>query len=309
MEESLMAATAWLSQKLGDGRILCEACSQACSLKEGEYGLCAIRKVENGELALLTYGLAAAVNIDTIEKQRLFHFMPESRVLSIGTIGCNLSCSFCENYDLSQYPKENNHAIDGRLLSPQQIVDLALKYDCEVIAYTYNEPATYLEYCFDTAKLAREAGLKNVYVTSGYETQKAIDTIAPLIDAMVIDLKAYSDSFYRNICGGTLQPVLDTIQYAHNKGIWIELTTPLIPGHNDADEEIRAISDFLARLDTAIPWHIIPFRPMYKMTDLPPTSTEKLQRAFAIGKESGLEHIYIGSSCPDILHSTHCHGC
>lgn len=304
-----MSALAWLSKKLDDGRILCEACNQDCTLSEGEYGLCAIRKVENKELVLLTYGLAAAVNINTVEKQPIFHFMPQSRVLSIGTIGCNFTCTFCENYDFSQYPKENDHKIDGRKLLPYEAVELAVKYECESIAYTYNEPATYFEYCYDTAELAHEAGLKNIYVTSGYETKKAIDLIAPLLDAMIIDIKAFSDSFYSDICGASLQPVLDTIRYVHGKGIMIEVTTTLIPEHNDSDEEIRAISEFLAELDPSIPWHIIPFKPMYKMVDVLPTPAETLQRAYDIGKQTGLEHVYVRNISDDSHGSAYRHGC
>lgn len=304
-----MSTVAWLSKKLDDGSILCEACRQDCALFEGEYGLCAIRKVDNNELHLLTYGLAAAVHIDTVRNIPMFNFMPESRVLSIGTIGCNLSCNFCENYDFSQYPKENSHKMDGRKLLPKEVVDLALKYECESIAYTYNEPATYFEYCYDTAKLAHEAGLKNIYITSGYETEKAIDLIAPFIDAMIIDIKAFNDSFYHTVCGASLQPVLDTIRYAHGKGIFIEMTTPLIPGHNDSDEEIRAISRFLADLDHTIPWHIVPFKPMYKMLDIPPTPPETLQRAYDIGKDSGLAHVSIRNPLSEHSNAASCHGC
>lgn len=304
-----MSSVAWLSSKLDDGRILCEACSQECKLHEGEYGLCAIRKVENGQLNLLTYGLAAAVTIDTAEKQPTVFFDPDTRILSFGTIGCNFSCKFCQNYDLSQYPKENDHKIDGRRLSPSEAVKLAQNYDCECIAYTYNEPATYFEYCYDTAKLAHEAGLKNIYVTSGFETRKAIDLIAPYIDTMIIDLKAFSESFYVDICGAALQPVLDTIRYVHSKGIPIEITTPLIPEHNDSDEDIRLLSEFLSDIDPTIPWHILPFKPMYKMIDVPTTPDESLQRAVEIGKEEGLESVYIRNSCEQHHKSACHHGC
>ena len=163
-----MSHLAWLSKKLEDGRIACEACNQHCKLKEGEYGICGIRKVENGQLRLLTYGLAAAMNVDPIEKKPMFHFLPGSKAFSFGTVGCNFSCKFCQNFDISQYPKEHNHEVFGRSLSPQAAVDLALQNGCQSIAYTYNEPVVFFEYTYDTAKLAHEAGLKNVYVTSGY---------------------------------------------------------------------------------------------------------------------------------------------
>lgn len=304
-----MSSPAWLSHKLDDGRIACEACNQHCKLSEGEYGICGIRKVENGELYLLTYGLAAAVNVDPIEKKPMFHFLPGSRIFSFGTVGCNFSCKFCQNAEISQYPKEHNHDIVGQPLSPQQAVDLALEYECRSVAYTYNEPVVFFEYTYDTAKIAHEAGLKNVYVTSGYETHKAIDTIAPFLDGMNIDIKGYSQSFYKDICGSSLKPVLDTVEYAHKKGIWIETTTLLIPGLNDSDEEIRAIAEFQAALDPSMPWHISAFHPMYKMLDVPRTPPSTLRRAYDIGKEAGLKYVYVGNIDDEDRESTYCPGC
>lgn len=304
-----MSSVAWLSRKLDDGRIACEACNQHCKLHEGEYGICGVRKVENGELQLLTYGLAAAVNVDPVEKKPMFHFLPGSKVFSFGTVGCNFSCKFCQNADISQYPQEHHHEIIGYPLSPQAAVDLALGYECESIAYTYNEPAIFFEYAYDTAKLAHEAGLKNIYVTNGYETHKAIDTIAPYLDAMNIDIKGFSQEFYKDICGGVLKPVLDTIEYAHKKGIWIETTTLLIPGYNDSDEEIRAIATFQAALDPFMPWHISAFHPMYKMLDVPRTPPETLTRAYEIGKEAGLKYIYVGNIDDELRESTYCPHC
>lgn len=304
-----MSSLAWLSKKLDDGRVACEACNQHCTLSEGEYGICGIRKVENGELLLLTYGIAAAINVDPIEKKPMFHFLPESRVFSFGTVGCNFSCHFCQNADISQYPKEHHHEIIGSKLSPHRAVELALEYECKSIAYTYNEPVVFLEYTYDTAKIAHEAGLKNIYVTSGYETHKAIDTIAPFLDGMNIDIKGYTQSFYKNICGASLKPVLDTIEYAHKKGIWIETTTLLIPSHNDSDEEIRAIARFQANLDPYMPWHISAFHPMYKMLNLPRTPSETLRRAYEIGKEEGLNYVYVGNIDDNARESTYCPKC
>jgi len=304
-----MSAIAWLSKKLEDGRIACEACNQHCKLAEGEYGICGIRKVENGELMLLTYGLAAAVNVDPVEKKPMFHFLPGSNIFSFGTVGCNFSCTFCQNADISQYPKEHHHKITGSPLSPQKAVEIAIEYDCKSIAYTYNEPVVFFEYTYDTAKLAHEAGLKNVYVTSGFETHKAIDTIAPFLDGMNIDIKSYSKSFYQNICGAALKPVLDTIEYAHNKGIWIETTTLLIPGLNDSDEEIRSIARFQAALSTDMPWHISAFHPTYKMLDRPRTPPETLKRAYDIGKAEGLKYVYVGNIDDESRESTYCPGC
>lgn len=304
-----MSSLAWLSHKLEDGRIACEACNQHCKLSEGEYGICGIRKVEEGELYLLTYGLAAAVNVDPIEKKPMFHFLPGSQVFSFGTVGCNFSCKFCQNADISQYPKDHHHDIFGSSLPPQRAVDLALEYGCQSIAYTYNEPVVFFEYTYDTARIAHEAGLKNIYVTSGYETHKALDTIEPFLDGMNIDIKGFDQSFYKDICGASLKPVLDTIEYAHKKGIWIETTTLLIPGKNDSDEEIRKIAEFQASLDPSMPWHISAFHPMYKMLDVPRTPPATLRRAYEIGKEAGLKYVYVGNLDDKSRETTYCPSC
>jgi pyruvate formate lyase activating enzyme len=304
-----MSHTAWLSKKLNSGKILCQACSQACKLDEGEYGICGVRKVEDGELKLLVYGLAAAVNIDPVEKKPMFHFLPDSTVFSLGTVGCNFRCSFCQNYDISQYPKEHQHKIVGQELPPEAIVELALEKGCESIAYTYNEPIVFFEYTYDTAKLAHEKGLKNIYVTSGYETHKAIDLLAPYIDGMNIDIKAFTDEFYKDICGARLKPVLEAVKYAHQKGIWIEITTLLIPGKNDSDEEIREIAKFIASIDPSIPWHVSAFHPTYKMLDVPRTPASTLLRAYNIGKEEGLKYLYVGNIDDEDHESTYCPKC
>lgn len=304
-----MSSLAWLSHKLEDGRVACEACNQHCKLHEGEYGVCGIRKVENGELYLLTYALAAAVNVDPIEKKPMFHFLPGSDVFSFGTVGCNFSCKFCQNADISQYPKEHDHDVFGSSLPPQKAVDLALEYGCKSIAYTYNEPVVFFEYTYDTAKLAHEAGLKNIYVTSGYETHKALDTIGPFLDGMNIDIKGFNQSFYKDICGASFKPILDTVEYAYKKGIWIETTTLLIPGMNDSDEEIRKIAEFQASLDPSIPWHISAFHPMYKMMDVPRTSLDTLRRAYEIGKDAGLKYVYVGNIDDKSRESTYCPSC
>ena len=304
-----MAETAWLSKKLGSGKILCQACSQACVLEEGEYGICSVRKVENGELKLLVYGLAAAVNVDPVEKKPMFHFLPKSRAFSVGTVGCNFSCKFCQNYDISQYPKEHHHKIVGQELSPERIVELALENRCESIAYTYNEPIVFFEYTYDTAKLAHEKGLKNIYVTSGYETHKAIDLLEPYIDGMNIDIKSFNNEFYKEICGARLKPVLDAVTYAHEKGIWIEITTLLIPGKNDSNEEIRSIAKFIANIDPSIPWHLSAFHPMYKMLDVSRTPESTLLRAYKIGQEEGLKYLYVGNIENEDHESTYCPSC
>jgi pyruvate formate lyase activating enzyme len=304
-----MSHTAWLSKKLDSGKILCQACSQVCKLSEGEYGICGVRKVEDGELKLLVYGIASAVNIDPVEKKPMYHFLPESTVFSLGTVGCNFRCSFCQNYRISQYPKEHQHNITGQKLPPKNIVKLALEHGCKSIAYTYNEPIVFFEYTYDTAKLAHKHGLKNIYVTSGYETHKAIDLLAPYIDGMNIDIKSFSDKFYKEICGARLKPVLEAVKYAYEKGIWIEITTLLIPDKNDSQEEIREIAKFIASIDNSIPWHVSAFHPTYKMLDTPRTPSSTLLKAYNIGKEEGLKYLYVGN-VNDMDHSsTYCPNC
>ncbi len=304
-----MLSPAWLSKKLSNKKIICQACAHACKLKEGEYGICGVRKVEDGELKLLVYGLAAAVNVDPVEKKPMFHFLPESRAFSLGTVGCNFSCKFCQNYDISQHPKEHHHEIIGQELPPERIVELAFEHDCQSIAYTYNEPIVFFEYTYDTAKLAHEKGLKNIYVTSGYETHKALDLLEPYIDGMNIDIKAFTDEFYKEICGARLKPVLDCVKYAHEKGIWIEITTLLIPGKNDSDEEIRNIARFIAEVDPSMPWHLSAFHPTYKMLDVPRTPASTLLRAYNIGKEEGLKYLYVGNIDDEDCESTYCPKC
>lgn len=304
-----MSETAWLSKKLGSGKVLCQACAQACKLGEGEYGICGVRKVENGELQLLVYGLAAAVNVDPVEKKPMFHFMPDTKAFSLGTVGCNFSCEFCQNFDISQFPKEHDHQIVGHEMPPERIVELAIEYGCDSIAYTYNEPVVFFEYTYDTAKLAHEKGLKNIYVTSGFETRKAIDLLAPYIDGMNIDIKGFTEEFYKEICGGRLKPVLDAVKYAHEKGIWVEVTTLLITGKNDSDEEIRNIAKFIASVDPAMPWHLSAFHPMYKMLDVPRTPGSTLRRAYKIGQEEGLKYLYVGNIDDEDYESTYCPNC
>ena len=304
-----MSHIAWLCKELKSQKILCQACAQACILDEGEYGICGVRKVEEGQLRLLVYGLAAAVNVDPVEKKPMFHFLPKSRAFSVGTIGCNFSCKFCQNYEISQYPKEHNYHIVGQELSPERIVELAQENRCDSIAYTYNEPIVFFEYTYDTAKLAHEKGIKNIYVTSGFETRKAIDLLAPYIDGMNIDIKSFSDEFYKEICGARLKPVLEAVKYAHSKGIWIEITTLLIEGKNDSDEEIREIAKFIASVDKSIPWHLSAFHPMYKMLDVPRTRESTLLRAYKIGQEEGLKYLYIGNIDNEDYESTYCPDC
>jgi Pyruvate-formate lyase-activating enzyme len=290
-----MKALAWMSEKRKENKVLCKACNQRCILGVGEYGKCGIRKNENGDLYLTAYGLAAAFNTDPIEKKPLFHFFPGTEILSVGTVGCNFSCKFCQNFEISQYPQEHNYEVFGTTLMPETIVNIAKTRKIPSIAFTYNEPVVVFEYAYDTFKLAKQNGIKTVFVSSGYETKEAIDTIKPYLDAANIDLKAFTDRFYREICGARLKPVLDAIEYTYKQGIWIEITTLIIPGENDSKEELRDIARFIASIDKNIPWHVSRFYPMYKMLDRPPTPIEKLKEAYEIGKEEGLNYVYVGN--------------
>ncbi|WP_024953463.1 AmmeMemoRadiSam system radical SAM enzyme [Sulfurospirillum arcachonense] len=304
-----MTQEAWLSKRLSDGQVLCQACAHACKLQEGEYGICGVRQVQKGELQLLVYELVSAAHIDPIEKKPMFHFLPTSKAFSVGTIGCNFSCLFCQNHSISQYPKENSHKIVGQKLTCKEIVALAIEHQCQSIAYTYNEPIVFFEYTYETAKLAHESGLKNIYVTSGFETRKAIDLLAPFLDGMNIDIKSFSDEFYRKICGARLKPVLEAVKYAYQKRIWIEITTLLIPDKNDSDEEIRSIAKFIASVDTSIPWHLSAFHPTYKMLDTPNTPKATLRRAYKIAQEEGLKYVYVGNIDDEDYESTYCPRC
>ena len=252
------------------------------------------------------YNYPSALQIDPIEKKPLYHFLPGSSVLSIGTIGCNYRCSFCQNYHLSQTftPSSNT------FLSPQQLVQLALLNDCQAIAFTYNEPTIWGEYACDIAKEAKQNGLATIYVTNGSLTEEHLQYIHPYVDAMNIDLKSWREKFYRKICQGDLEAVKKTIEKAWKMGFWIELTTLLIPQENDDHKDLEELSQFIASISTSIPWHISAFHPDYKMMDKQSTSLDLLQQAYTIGKENGLNYTYLGhvnssfsnTRCPNCNH-------
>jgi pyruvate formate lyase activating enzyme len=227
----------------------------------------------------------------------------------LGTVGCNLSCKFCQNWEISQYPKLNNYKVFGEEYSPQEIVSIAERFKTPSISYTYNEPVIFFEFAYDIMKLAYERGIKNIFVSSGYETEEVLERSVPLLSAMNIDLKSFSDDFYQRICGARLKPVLKAIEKAYKLGIWIEITTLLIPGYNDSEGEIRAIARFIKELSPDIPWHISRFFPAYLMGDLPPTPVSTLKRAYEIGKEEGLRYVYVGNYADQSLTSTYCPSC
>jgi len=297
-------------KKLDKNIVECNICSHKCKILQGQTGICGIRKNQNGDLYLHVHGLVSDTGLDKIEKKPLFHFMPDSEAFSIGTIGCNFVCQFCQNAWMSQCVRDSKVEIPQLYeLLPEKIVDTCIEEDIPIIAYTYNEPVIFFEYTYDTAKLAHEKGLKNVYVSNGYATNEVIDKIAPVLDAINIDLKSFSDKFYREICKASLKPVPRNIKRYYNKGVWVEITTLIIPGKNDSDSELTEIAEFIASISESIPWHVIKFTPAYKMQDTPPTLESTIKKAYDIGKKAGLKYVYAGNITSEDLHSTYCPKC
>jgi pyruvate formate lyase activating enzyme len=276
-------------------KVQCSLCCHRCLISPGKRGICAVRENRDGTLYSLVYDKVIAQNIDPIEKKPLFHFQPGSMSYSIATPGCNFRCRHCQNADISQLPRDHGGVVLGEEVAPSAIVAAALKTRCTSISYTYTEPTIYFELAYETAHLAVEAGLKNVFVTNGYITPEALDVIRPYLHAANIDLKGFTDDFYKNICGARLQPVLDAIRLYKEFGIWIEITTLVIPGHNDSDEELKDIARFIRSVGQDIPWHVTRFHPTYKLTDKPRTPLATLKRAQQIGFEAGLRYVYEGN--------------
>jgi pyruvate formate lyase activating enzyme len=300
---------ALLYQRLPGGKVRCDMCAHRCVIFPGQAGICRVRENEDGTLYSLVYGRTAGQNVDPVEKKPLFHFYPGSTAYSITTVGCNFHCHFCQNWAIAQ-AIDPSQFLMGEELTPEQIVNRAIDHGCKSVAYTYTEPTVFMEYALDTAAIAHEHGLKNIFVTNGYETPEAVELIRPYLDAANVDLKSFNDSYYRKVVGATLQPVLETIRFMKSLGIWLEVTTLVVPGQNDAPEELREIARFLARdAGTETPWHISRFFPGYKMSSLPPTELETLTRAREIGLEEGLPYVYVGNIGETDLENTHCPNC
>lgn len=282
-------------ENAGGKKVRCGLCRFRCLINEGRRGICAVRENRGGTLYSLVYGKAIAEHVDPIEKKPLFHVMPGSRTFSVATVGCNFRCLHCQNYSISQ-PIQDTLQITGIDLPPEEIVAKALVSGCRSIAYTYTEPTIFFEYAYDTAVLARKAGLKNIFVTNGYITPEALACISPFLDAANIDLKGFSERFYREVVHAMLKEVLDSIIEYKRQGIWIELTTLIIPGWNDSDDELRGIARFIAdKVGKETPWHVSRFHPTFKMTDRPPTPVTTLARARQIGLDEGLSYVYEGN--------------
>jgi pyruvate formate lyase activating enzyme len=290
-----------------NGDVECALCGHRCRISPENRGICGVRENRNGVLYTLVYELACASHIDPIEKKPFFHFLPGTTSFSLSTVGCNFSCPFCQNWTISHPPKIGE--ILGSNLSCEDIVRQAKKHRCKSISYTYTEPTVFFEYAFDTAKMAKEEGLYNNFVTNGYMSAEAIRMVAPYLDAANIDLKSINPDFYKRLCKAKLEVVLDSIKLMKDLGIWVEVTTLLILGENDSEEELFEIARFIKDVSENIPWHISRFHPDYKMTDRPPTPTELIDRAAEIGKEVGLRYVYSGNIPGDPKESTYCYSC
>ncbi|MFH0821750.1 MAG: AmmeMemoRadiSam system radical SAM enzyme [Pseudomonadota bacterium] len=273
--------------------IVCELCPKSCRLSEGYSGDCRARIVLDGELRAATYGRPCTVHIDPIEKKPLFHFLPSTRVFSIATAGCNLHFKFCQNWNISQIAPQDIKSVS---LPPEQVVDLATAQGCRSVAYTYTDPVIYFEYCLDTSALARDRGLKNVTVTAGYINRKPMEMLCKVIDASNTDVKAFSDVFYRDMCGGTLKPVLDGMVLMKERGVWLEVTNLIIPTLNDDLSMVRRLCRWIAaNLGAETPVHFNRFYPMYKIRNLPPTPVDVLLRIREEALELGLSFVYVGN--------------
>ena len=294
---------------LPEGEIRCHLCNHRCKIKEGKRGICGVRENRDGKLYSLVYGKIAAENVDPIEKKPLFHCLPGSRAFSIGTVGCNFHCKHCQNFHISQYPQQHKGQIIGEDRTAAQIISAAKAVGCETIAYTYNEPTIFYEFAYDTALLAQRGGIRNVFVSNGYMTSDAAQAIAPYLDAINVDVKAFNDKSYKKLCGARLKPVLDTIQLMKKLGVWVEVTTLIIPGLNDGDQELRDIARFVKGVGREIPWHVSQFYPAYKLMDRPPTPVATLRRAREIGMEEGLRYVYEGNVPGEGGENTYCFAC
>ena len=295
-------------RKLSDERVRCDLCNHRCVIDDGSRGICRVRANNGGTLYSLVYGKAIATHVDPIEKKPLFNFYPGTRAFSIATAGCNFKCTHCQNADISQIPLSRQH-IMGQEASPEQIVSAAEKNKCESIAYTYTEPTIFMEYAHDTAKIASQRGIKNIFVTNGYMTEEALRAMQPYLDAANVDLKGFTEEHYHGICGARLQPVLDTLKLMKELGIWVEVTTLIIPTVNDSDEVLKNIAEFILSLGPETPWHVSRFHPTYKMLDLPPTPVQSVVRARQIGLEAGLRYVYSGNVPGDYGENTYCYNC
>ena len=308
-ESNLHPALLW--EALPDGAVQCNLCAHRCEVRSGDSGICAVRRNVDGELFTRVYGRSTNLQVDPIEKKPLFHFHPGARALSLATVGCNFSCEHCQNHSISQWPRwhDPDAPVPGRPCSPEEIVSAAEETDSLVVAYTYTEPTIYMEYALDTARLAAERGRKNVFVTNGYMTAEAVELIAPYLHGANVDLKGTDDRVLKREVKAQHGPVMRTIKDLHARGVFVEVTTLIVPGSNDDDDQLQKIAGFIAGLDPQMPWHVSRFHPTYQRTDRPATPESTILRAIEIGAEAGLHHVFVGNLWGAEAESTRCPGC
>ena len=298
-----------LATPMPDGSVRCGVCAHRCLVRPGRFGICGVRENQAGRLVSLAYGAVVASCLDPIEKKPLFHVAPGSTAYSIATAGCPFHCTFCQNWEIAQGPRLGI-GLATRPLPPERVVAEATMQGAESIAYTYVEPTVFLEYAIDTARLARQAGLRNLFITDGYATPEAVALLGTVLDAANVDLKAFDDAFYRKLCGARLVHVLEAIVAMRRAGIWLELTTLVIPGHNDDPGQLRALTRWIVdNLGPETPWHVSRFFPMHRLLDVPPTPSTTLRRAADLGRDAGLTHVYVGNAPELGLEDTYCAGC
>ena len=291
------------------GSVECKLCGHACTISPGQYGICRVRLNENGRLVTTNYDSVVAMHVDPIEKKPLFHFLPGSQSLSIAAPGCNFQCEFCQNWQISQAPRQDSEPI-GQAIEPDQIVAAALGHDCASISYTYTEPTVFFELAYETARLAHPAGLRNCFVSNGFMTPQAVDMIAPYLDAINVDLKAFSDDTYRRVMKASLAPVLECLRAIVAAGIWLEVTTLVVPGMNDSADELSRIADYIAtNLGPNVPWHLSRFHGDYKMNTAPTTPMSTLDMALSLAQAAGLKYVYCGNTPSSQGQSTFCSAC
>jgi len=303
-----MIKEAMLYEKLDRGKVHCHLCSHHCRIQPGKFGFCGVRENIDGKLHTRVYGEVIASHVDPVEKKPLYHFLPGSASYSIATIGCNFRCPFCQNWEISQLSKRTDN-VSGKDVAPEDIVKEAERTGCKSISYTYTEPTIFFEYAYDVAGLAKKRGLYNIFVTNGYMTAEALDTIGPYLDAANVDLKGFSEDFYIKLCQAHLGPVLDSIKRMKKMGVWVEVTTLVIPGENDSCKELKGIAEFIAGAGADIPWHLSRFHPEYKHLDSGPTPVETLKKARLIGEEAGLRYVYLGNVPGNPSENTYCPQC
>jgi len=295
-------------QKKPSAAVQCGLCRHGCVIQKGKTGICGVRENREGTLFSLVYEQCISQAVDPIEKKPLFHFYPGSLAYSIATVGCNFQCRHCQNYSISQMVADYGR-IAGDAVTAHEIVRAAKQSGCTSIAYTYTEPTVFYEYAYECAVLAAEQGIHNVFVTNGYISAAALRHIQPYLAAANVDLKSFSDDFYRTICGARLKPVLETLQLCRELGIWLEITTLIIPTYNDSDEELKQLAQFIVSLSPDVPWHISAYHPAYRLTDRPRTTATTLQRARSIGLEAGLRYVYVGNIPGEAGENTWCFQC